>query len=88
MFPNFIPDRGMPWRANSTADREAVERHVAFGIGKFSDPVYTTGDWPEALKDILPPAILPRFTKKEQGDILGAPQVLVPSTVLQKAGRI
>lgn len=61
----------MPWRANSTADREAVERHAAFGIGKFSDPVYSTGDWPQALKDVLPPSILPRFTKKEQEDILG-----------------
>ncbi|KAF9500246.1 glycoside hydrolase [Pleurotus eryngii] len=66
---NFV---GMPWRANSTADKEAVERHAAFGIGIFSDPVYTTGDWPEVLKEILPPSILPRFTKKEQEDILGS----------------
>ncbi|KAJ8507773.1 hypothetical protein ONZ45_g9889 [Pleurotus djamor] len=62
---------GMPWRTNSSEDHAAVERHAAFQIGIFSDPVYTTGDWPALVKATLPPSILPRFTKQEQEDILG-----------------
>lgn len=61
----------MPWRANNTEDIEAVERLVAFNIGVFSDPVYNTGDWPQILKDTLPPDYLPRFTEEESKDILG-----------------
>jgi beta-glucosidase len=62
---------GTPWRANNTEDQEAVERHAAFRIGVFSDPVYTTGDWPKIMTDTLPPAILPRFTEEEKKDLLG-----------------
>ncbi|THU85114.1 glycoside hydrolase [Dendrothele bispora CBS 962.96] len=62
---------GVPWRTNSTEDSEAVERHAAFQIGIFSDPVYTTGDWPQIMKDTLSPEILPRFTEEEKADILG-----------------
>ncbi|TFK50504.1 glycoside hydrolase family 1 protein [Heliocybe sulcata] len=56
---------GPPWRANSTDDIEAVERHAAFQIGVFSDPVYTTGDWPPIMTETLPPSFLPRFTPEE-----------------------
>ncbi|KAJ3734056.1 glycoside hydrolase superfamily [Lentinula guzmanii] len=62
---------GMPWRTNNTEDVDAVERHAAFGIGIFADPVYTTGDWPQILKDTLPPDYLPRFTEEESKEILG-----------------
>jgi hypothetical protein len=62
---------GIPWRSNSTEDREAVDRHAAFQIGVVSDPVYTTGDWPKLMTDILPPSILPRFTEQEKKDLLG-----------------
>ncbi|KIK58329.1 glycoside hydrolase family 1 protein [Collybiopsis luxurians FD-317 M1] len=62
---------GMPWRSNNTEDAEAVERHAAFGIGVFADPVYTTGDWPQILKDTLPPDILPRLTEEDSKEILG-----------------
>ncbi|KAJ4475646.1 glycoside hydrolase superfamily [Lentinula aciculospora] len=62
---------GMPWRANNTEDVDAVERHAAFGIGIFADPVYTTGDWPQILKDTLPADYLPRFTEEESKEILG-----------------
>lgn len=62
---------GMPWRANNTEDQEAVERHAAFRIGVFSDPVYKTGDWPKIMTDTLPPEILPRFTDAEKKDIRG-----------------
>ncbi|KAJ3763081.1 glycoside hydrolase superfamily [Lentinula raphanica] len=62
---------GMPWRANNTEDALAVERHAAFGLGIFADPVYTTGDWPQILKDTLPPDYLPRFTEEESKEILG-----------------
>ncbi|KAF8656651.1 hypothetical protein AX16_002456 [Volvariella volvacea WC 439] len=62
---------GIPWRRDNAEDREAVERHAAFQIGMFSDPIYTTGDWPQILKDTLPPSYLPRFTEQEKKDILG-----------------
>ncbi|KAJ3828642.1 glycoside hydrolase superfamily [Lentinula raphanica] len=62
---------GIPWRGNNTDDIAAVERHAAFQIGVFADPVFTTGDWPQILKDTLPPEYLPRLTEDEQKDILG-----------------
>ena len=37
----------------------------------FSDPLYTTGDWPQILKDTLPEEYLPRFTEEEKADLLG-----------------
>ncbi|KAI3621240.1 glycoside hydrolase family 1 protein [Moniliophthora roreri] len=63
---------GTPWRTNSTEDTEAVERHAAFQIGIFSDPVYRTGDWPKILTDTLPESYLPRFTEEEKQDIHGS----------------
>ncbi|SJL09064.1 related to beta-glucosidase [Armillaria ostoyae] len=63
---------GTPWRSNSTEDPLAVERHAAFQIGVFSDPIYTTGDWPTILTDTLSPEYLPRFTEDEKKDILGS----------------
>ncbi|PBK89554.1 glycoside hydrolase [Armillaria gallica] len=63
---------GTPWRSNSTEDALAVERHAAFQIGVFSDPIYTTGDWPRILTDTLSPEYLPRFTEEEKKDILGS----------------
>ncbi|KAK0199710.1 glycoside hydrolase superfamily [Desarmillaria ectypa] len=63
---------GTPWRSNSTEDALAVERHAAFQIGIFSDPVYTTGDWPDIVKDTLPSEYLPRLTDQEKRDILGS----------------
>ncbi|KAK7054366.1 hypothetical protein VNI00_003560 [Paramarasmius palmivorus] len=62
---------GTPWRANSTEDAEAVERHAAFQIGLFSDPVYK-GDWPAIVMNTLPEDYLPRFTEKEKREILGS----------------
>ncbi|THU93327.1 glycoside hydrolase [Dendrothele bispora CBS 962.96] len=63
---------GTPWRKNTTDDAAAVERHGAFQIGVFADPIYTTGDWPTILKDTLPPEYLPRFTEEEKREILGS----------------
>ncbi|KAE9383359.1 hypothetical protein BT96DRAFT_1035873 [Gymnopus androsaceus JB14] len=63
---------GTPWRKGNTEDIAAVERHVAFQIGIFSDPVYTTGDGPQIVKDTLPPDFLPRFTEGEQKDLLSS----------------
>ncbi|KAK0451430.1 glycoside hydrolase superfamily [Desarmillaria tabescens] len=63
---------GTPWRSNTTEDALAVERHAAFEIGLFSTPVYTTGDWPDIVKDTLPAEYLPRFTDEEKSDILGS----------------
>ena len=57
--------------ANNTDDIAAVERHAAFQIGAFADPVFTTGDWPQILTDTLSPEYLPRFTEEEKKDILG-----------------
>ncbi|KAF9466011.1 glycoside hydrolase family 1 protein [Collybia nuda] len=63
---------GIPWRANNTDDIEAVERHAAFRIGIFSNPAYTTGDWPKIMTDTLPPSYLPRLTASEKKDALGS----------------
>ncbi|KAJ6498574.1 glycoside hydrolase superfamily [Mycena vitilis] len=63
---------GIPWRANASDDALAVERHVAFRIGVFSDPLYTTGDWPKIMTETLPPEYLPRFTEEEKKDNLGS----------------
>ncbi|KAF9002467.1 glycoside hydrolase family 1 protein [Cyathus striatus] len=63
---------GIPWRSNSTEDSEAVERHAAFRLGSFADPIYKTGDWPQIMKDTLPSSYLPRFTEQEKKDLLGS----------------
>ncbi|KAJ7251120.1 glycoside hydrolase superfamily [Mycena haematopus] len=63
---------GIPWRSNTSEDALAVERHAAFRIGVFADPVYATGDWPKILTDTLPPDYLPRFTDQEKQDLLGS----------------
>ncbi|KAG9313321.1 glycoside hydrolase family 1 protein [Chiua virens] len=63
---------GHPWRANNTEDTEAVERHAAFGIGTFANPVYVNGDWPQIMKDTLPESYLPRFTEEEMADLKGS----------------
>lgn len=48
-FPRHLSDlvlqSGIPWRSNTTDDSLAVERHAAFRIGAFSDPVYKTGEF-------------------------------------------
>ncbi|KAK0234942.1 glycoside hydrolase superfamily [Armillaria nabsnona] len=65
-------DIGTPWRSNSTDDTLAVERNVAFDLGLFSNPIYTTGDWPDIAKDTLSAEYLPRFTDEEKKDLLGS----------------
>ena len=62
---------GMPWRANNSDDALAVERGAAFGIGAFSTPVYVSGDWPDLMRETLPPSFLPRFTEQEKKDLKG-----------------
>ncbi|KAF8201326.1 glycoside hydrolase superfamily [Mycena galopus ATCC 62051] len=63
---------GIPWRSNTSDDTLARERHTAFRIGVFADPIYTTGDWPTIMTDTLPPDYLPRFTEQEKQDNLGS----------------
>ncbi|KAK0186388.1 glycoside hydrolase superfamily [Armillaria mellea] len=63
---------GTPWRSNLTEDALAVERHAAFQLGLFANPVYTTGDWPDIVKETLPAEYLPRFTDEEKSDLLGS----------------
>ncbi|KAG6848242.1 hypothetical protein H0H93_002010 [Arthromyces matolae] len=62
---------GIPWRANNSEDIAAVERHAAFRIGVFSDPVFATGDWPKIMTDTLPPSYLPRFSEEEKENLRG-----------------
>ncbi len=64
--------RGTPWRSNSTEDALAVERHAAFQLGLFANPIYTTGDWPDIVKQTLSAEYLPRFTDEEKSDLLGS----------------
>jgi Glycosyl hydrolase family 1 len=70
---NNFEASGTPWRSNTTDDALAVERHAAFRLGVFADPVYTTGDWPTIMTDTLSPSYLPRFTAAEKKDLLGRP---------------
>ncbi|KAJ7770266.1 glycoside hydrolase superfamily [Mycena maculata] len=63
---------GIPWRSNTSDDTLAMERHAAFQIGVFSDPIFTTGDWPTIMLDTLPEEYLPRFTEQEKEDNLGS----------------
>ncbi|WWC61993.1 uncharacterized protein I303_104580 [Kwoniella dejecticola CBS 10117] len=65
---NFV---GVPWREGNAGDQRAVGRHGAYQIGIFAEPIYNTGDWPQILKDDLPPEILPRFTEEQQAMIKG-----------------
>ncbi|PBK89646.1 glycoside hydrolase [Armillaria gallica] len=55
--PEIVNDfvKGTPWRSNSTEDILAVERHAAFQLGLFANPIYTTGDWPDIVKQRSPP---------------------------------
>ena len=59
---------------NSSDDAQAVERDVAFGLGFFATPVFSTGDWPQIALDTLPPEVLPRFTDAEKALIKGMSQ--------------
>ncbi|KAK0451441.1 glycoside hydrolase family 1 protein [Desarmillaria tabescens] len=49
-----------------------LQLNAAFEIGLFSNPVYTTGDWPGIVKDTLSKEYLPRFTDEEKSDVLGS----------------
>ena len=48
-----------------------MERSAAFSLGIYCDPIYTTGDWPQILKDTLPDSILPPFSDEEKQLING-----------------
>ncbi|WVW84118.1 hypothetical protein I302_106147 [Kwoniella bestiolae CBS 10118] len=65
---NFV---GVPWREGNEDDIRAVERHGAYQIGIFAEPIYNTGDWPQLIKDDLPPEILPRFSDEQKALIKG-----------------
>ncbi|WWD17113.1 hypothetical protein CI109_101550 [Kwoniella shandongensis] len=66
---NFV---GVPWRGyDNKEDLYAVERHAAYQIGVFAEPIYVSGDWPEILKNDLPPEILPRFSDEQKELIKG-----------------
>ncbi|WVQ99492.1 hypothetical protein IAU59_006627 [Kwoniella sp. CBS 9459] len=65
---NFI---GVPWREGNQDDQRAVDRHEAYQIGIFAEPIYNSGDWPQLIKDDLPPEILPRFTDEQKAMIKG-----------------
>ncbi|ORY32853.1 glycoside hydrolase superfamily [Naematelia encephala] len=66
---NFV---GIPWRDGNQDDIEAVERHQAYQIGIFAEPIYNTGDWPDLIKHDLPPEILPRFNQSQKDLIKGS----------------
>ncbi|OCF32930.1 hypothetical protein I316_05267 [Kwoniella heveanensis BCC8398] len=65
---NFI---GVPWREGNEDDQRGVDRHEAYQIGIFAEPIYNSGDWPQIIKDDLPPEILPRFTDEQKELIKG-----------------
>uniref|UniRef100_F7AQ46 Klotho beta n=2 Tax=Monodelphis domestica TaxID=13616 RepID=F7AQ46_MONDO len=68
--------------ANPYADShlKAAERFLQFEIAWFSEPIFKTGDYPEAMKEYiafknkqgLSSSVLPRFTKEERKLIKGS----------------
>ncbi len=56
----------LPHRTGNEEDIKAAERHDAVMLGLWSDPVYSTGDWPQLLTDTIPASVLPRFNESEK----------------------
>ena len=62
---------GVPWQADNSTDQQAQERHQAYSIGIFAEPIYNTGDWPDLIKADLDETILPRFNDSQKEMIKG-----------------
>lgn len=48
-----------------------------------ADPIYNTGDWPEAVKQTLNESVLPRFTDQQKADLKGTISVTFHYSLLQ-----
>ena len=59
---------------NSTADAEATQRAWDFNEGWFATPVFSTGDYPDSLKQYVS-GFLPEFTQDQKNQILGSADV-------------
>ncbi|CBQ73807.1 related to beta-glucosidase [Sporisorium reilianum SRZ2] len=62
----------LPHRTGNSEDIRAAKRHDAVFLGLWSDPVYSTGDWPEILTNTIPADVLPRLNESEKQIIKGA----------------
>ncbi|KAI3479979.1 hypothetical protein L1887_57877 [Cichorium endivia] len=62
----------LPHRTGNQEDIRAAERHDAVLLGLWSDPVYSTGDWPQILLDTTPADVLPRLNESDKAIIKGA----------------
>ncbi|KAH8922793.1 glycoside hydrolase family 1 protein [Atractiella rhizophila] len=56
----------VPWDSSNPADQEAADRHFAFQIGIFSEPVYASCDYPGVVLDTIPADILPRLSDEDK----------------------
>uniref|UniRef100_A0A8C5LYM6 Cytosolic beta-glucosidase n=1 Tax=Leptobrachium leishanense TaxID=445787 RepID=A0A8C5LYM6_9ANUR len=68
-------DWAEPFDPNSTKDKEATERYLAFRLGWFAKPIFVDGDYPEVMKvevskrskeQGLQNSRLPEFTNEEK----------------------
>lgn len=62
----------LPHRTGNDEDIRAAERHDAVYLGLWSDPVYSSGDWPQILLDTISEEVLPRFNESEKAIVKGA----------------
>lgn len=66
----------VPWNPSSQADKDANERGVDFGLGLFSDPVYSDShDYPEVVKREVPKHWLPELTDDDKKRLAGSGDV-------------
>ncbi|EPQ26450.1 uncharacterized protein PFL1_06098 [Pseudozyma flocculosa PF-1] len=61
----------LPHRPGNAEDIRAAKRHDAVLLGLWSDPVYSTGEWPAILRETIPTSILPDLTDEDRKLIRG-----------------
>lgn len=62
----------LPKNPDNPEDVRASERHTAFFIGIFSQPVYGDGNWPDAVRSTVPKKFLPDLTDQDKASIKGS----------------
>ncbi|KAN0061164.1 hypothetical protein ACQY0O_006899 [Thecaphora frezii] len=61
----------LPHRPGNAEDVRAAKRHDAILIGMWSDPIYSTGEWPAIMRETMPTSILPVISDEDKQLILG-----------------
>lgn len=69
-------DWWVPKNVENPADWNAADRALSFHLGWFADPIYASGDYPDAMKEYITRhstgnSRLPEFTDEEKAMIKG-----------------